>query len=174
MFPLFQKYLNSQARANRLVNSVVYHTFPSRMTSRIHSFIFLKTLWGFISLKNACWTFSNLHILPCAEKKISVYGAHIPRKLIESIHFYLCPSPPLKNPGRKGWRKLWFALSKFNQKIRRWPGTLVYLYFACFVIFLNVMALQFCEEYLSNSVVLSLLSLICNHGNLTLKLHQKK
>ena len=35
------------------------------------------------------------------------------------------------------------------------------------------MALQFCE-YLSNGVVLSLLPLLCNHGNLTLKLHQKK
>ena len=37
-------------------------------------------------------------------------------------------------PKWKGWRKLWFALSK-----------LVYLYFVWFVIFLNVMALQFCE-----------------------------
>ena len=48
-------------------------------------------------------------------------------------------------PRRKRWRKLWFALSKFNQKIWRWLGTLVYLYFVWFVIFLNVMALQFCE-----------------------------
>ena len=31
-------------------------------------------------------------------------------------------------PRRKGWKKLWFALSKFNQKIWR-LGTLVYLYF---------------------------------------------
>ena len=29
------------------------------------------------------------------------------------------------------------------------------------------MALEFCQQYLSNSVVLSLLSLICNCGNLT-------
>ena len=76
-------------------------------------------------------------------------------------------------PRRKGWRKLWFALSKLNQKIWRWLGTLVYLYFVWSVIFLNVMALQF-REYLSNSVVLSLLPLLWNHGNLTLKLHQKK
>ena len=48
------------------------------------------------------------------------------------------------SPRRKGWRKLWFALSKFNQKIWRWLGTLVYLYFVWFVIFLNVMTLQFC------------------------------
>ena len=33
------------------------------------------------------------------------------------------------------------------------------------------MALQFCEKYLSNSVVSSLLPLLCNHGNLILKLY---
>ena len=39
-------------------------------------------------------------------------------------------------PRQRGWRKLWFALSKFNKKIWRWLGTL----------FLpNVLALQFCE-----------------------------
>ena len=72
---------------------------------------------------------------------------------------------------QKGWKKLWFTSSKFNQKIWRW--TLVCLHIVWFVIFRNVMALQFCE-YLSNSVVLSLLLLLCNYGNLTLKLHQKK
>ena len=110
------------------------------------------------------------------------------KKIIEPLLFYSCPSPPLKTPGRmfwkyiptrqKGWSKLWFALSKFNQKIWRWLETLVYLHFAWFVIFLNVMALQFLNIYLisikSNSVVLSLLPLLCNRGNLTLKLHQKK
>ena len=33
-------------------------------------------------------------------KKFSIYGDHIPRKYIESMHFYACPSPPLKAPGR--------------------------------------------------------------------------
>ena len=33
------------------------------------------------------------------------------------------------------------------------------------------MALQFCEQYLSNSVVARLLPLLCNHGNLILKLY---
>ena len=33
-----------------------------------------------------------------------------------------------------------------------------------------MIALQFCE-YLSNSVVLSLLPLLCNHGHLTQKLY---
>ena len=34
-----------------------------------------------------------------------------------------------------------------------------------------MMVLNFCEQYLSNSAVLSLLPLTCNHGNLTLKLY---
>ena len=48
-------------------------------------------------------------------------------------------------PRRKGWRRPWFALSKLNQKIWRWHGTLVYLCFLWFILFLNVMALQFCK-----------------------------
>ena len=44
-----------------------------------------------------------------------------------------------------GWRKLWFALSKFSQKTWRWLGTLDFLYFVWFTIFSNVMALQFCK-----------------------------
>ena len=106
-------------------------------------------------------------------KIFSIYGVHIPRKCIESLHFYSYALVPhskfqveffenLFCPRWKGWRKLWFALSK-----------LVYLYFIGSVTFLNVMALQFCE-YLSNSVVLSLLSLLYNYGNVTPKLHQEK
>ena len=81
-------------------------------------------------------------------------------------------------PRPKGWGKPWFGLWKLNQKIWRWLGTLVYLNFVWFVIFLNVIALLFCEWYLSNSVALSLLPLLWNlclsFGNLALKLHQKK
>ena len=29
-----------------------------------------------------------------------IYGVRIPRKCIESMHFYSCPCPPLKTPGR--------------------------------------------------------------------------
>ena len=45
--------------------------------------------------------------------------------------------------------------------------------FDLIAIFLNVMVLQFWKQYLSNSMVLSLLPLLCNHGSLTLNLHQK-
>ena len=43
---------------------------------------------------------------------------------------------------RKGWIKLWFALSKFSQKIWRWLETLDFLYFVWLSIFGNVMVLQ--------------------------------
>ena len=33
------------------------------------------------------------------ENIFSIYGVHIPRKCIESMHFYSCPSPPLKTQG---------------------------------------------------------------------------
>ena len=33
-------------------------------------------------------------------KYFSIYGVHISRKCIEPMHFYSCPSSPLKTPGR--------------------------------------------------------------------------
>ena len=38
-----------------------------------------------------CYTFCG--------KNFSIYGVHIPRKCIGSMHFYSCPSRPLKTPG---------------------------------------------------------------------------
>ena len=66
-------------------------------------------------------------------KNFSIYGDHIPRKYIESMHFYACPSPPLKAPGRffffffenlfsprrKGWRKLYRKLF-YQNSIRKY------------------------------------------------------
>ena len=41
--------------------------------------------------------FSLTFILHHVWKKFQIYGAHIPRKYIDSRHFYSCPSP-LKTP----------------------------------------------------------------------------
>ena len=38
----------------------------------------------------------------------SIYGVHIPRKCIESMYFYSCPSPPLKTPGRSFYKSVFF------------------------------------------------------------------
>ena len=62
-------------------------------------------------------------------EKLLIYGVHIPRKCIESMHFYSGPTPPLKNPGRmflksvspetEGMEEAMICstISKFNQKI---------------------------------------------------------
>ena len=39
-------------------------------------------------------------------KKISIYGVHIPRKCIESVHFYSCSTSPLKTPDRSFWKSV--------------------------------------------------------------------
>ena len=110
----------------------------------------------FIFLQNACSIFSDLYIPPCVGKHVSIYGVHV-RKCIESMHFYSCPSSLLKTPGTIFWKPVspkgqekrgggnYDLLEKFNQKRWRWLGTLVFLYFVWFIIFLNVMALLFCE-----------------------------
>ena len=118
-------------------------------------------------------------------KSFQIYGVHILRKYILThsplqstlapTFLSLCPrrySFPkaaffrkfVSFNSRKGWRKLWFALSKFSQKIWRWLGTLRFLYFVWFTIFSNAIY----------SMVLILLLLLWNHGKLILKLHQKK
>ena len=138
--------------------------------------------WKFF-LSTDCSLNFLLYVPLCVGKLFQFYGIHIPKKCIESRNFYSCPNSPIKTPGRnfenlfaprrKGWKKPWFALLKYNQKISRWPGKLIYFTrytFAWFVIFWNVMALKLCELYLSDIVVLSSLPLSCNHGNLTLRL----
>ena len=84
-------------------------------------------------------------------KKFSIYGDHLPRKCIESkvCIFTHAPVPqskeffenlfPQDQRGGGNYDLLYFA------EIWRWLATFVYLYFSWFVIFLNVMALQFCE-----------------------------
>ena len=141
MSPVFQKYLNPHVRINNLVNSVVYHPCPSRLAS-------LNSLGFYLSPE-------FLYIQPCVRKffqfivftflENALNLCIFTHALVPHSKFQVEFFENLFPPRWKGWRKLWFAISKFNQKIWRWLGTLVYLYFVWFVIFLNVMALQVCE-----------------------------
>ena len=60
MFPLFQKYLNPQVRNSKLVNSVVYHSCPSRLASGKHPYFF--NLLRVLSLSRMLVEFSDLYI----------------------------------------------------------------------------------------------------------------
>ena len=84
--PSFSKISRKKIRTNKLGNSVVYHPRPSSLASGIHPFILVySTMRG---------------------KKFSIYGVHIPRKCIESMHFHSCPSPPFKTPGGMFWKSV--------------------------------------------------------------------
>ena len=139
MFPLFQKYLNSQVRTNKLVNSVVYHPFPSRLASGIHPY-FLNLL-GVLFLSRMLVEFSDLYIPPCVEKKIFIYFMVFQLKNALNLCIFthaLVHHSKLRvqffenlfsqRPRRKGWRKLWLAFLTFSQKIWRWLEALVCLY----------------------------------------------
>ena len=79
-----------------------------------------------------------------------------------STHFYSRLSSPLKTPGRIFWKSV-FPKTKGVEKIM--------------IYFIKIQSenkkMTWNIRLFKNSVVLSLLLLLCNHGNLTLKLHQK-
>ena len=113
-------------------------------------YISLNSLGFYLSwVQNACWVFSDLysyifqHVCRAIYsnmlgKKLSIYGVHIPWKSLNLCFFTHAPFPHPKllveflkicfPQDRKGERKLWFALSKFNQKIWRCFGTLAYFH----------------------------------------------
>ena len=100
--PLFsEKYLNHQARINKIVNkhNVDYHPSPSQLISRIHTLIFLWNPKGFIFPESFLNFFLNLYIPPWLQKnfKFSVKATantFLSQK-IESVHFYSCPQAKL-------------------------------------------------------------------------------
>ena len=151
MFPLFQKYLNTQVRTNKLVNSVVYHLCPSILASVIHPYFFklLRVLppsrmlvqFSLTCIFYHAWENQFMVFTLENELNLRIFNhAPVPHSKLQ-VHNFL---KVRFTKGPRTW-KLWFALLKFNQKIWRWHGTLVYLYFVWFIIFINVMALLFCE-----------------------------
>ena len=92
----FQEYLNPLVRTNKLVNSLFYHPFPSRLASGLYS---LNSL--VFNLSRMLVEFSLTCIFQhVVGKNVSIYGVHIPTKCIESIHLYSCLSPPLKTASK--------------------------------------------------------------------------
>ena len=68
IFPHFQKHLNPQVRTKKLVNSVFYHSYPSRLAAQGYIFLYFFKLLRVLSLQNACWIFSDLYIPTCVGK----------------------------------------------------------------------------------------------------------
>ena len=107
-----------------------------------------------LSLKNACWIFSDLYILTFPGKKISIYDVHISIKCIESMHFYSSPSPPLKTLSRSFWKSVFpkaeeevegamICSIKIQSENLKMPWYISLFTFCMNFIFLNLMALHF-------------------------------
>ena len=150
--------MNSQYKVYREIGN---HPCPCPpiLASMMDPFIFLSTPKGFFSVQNARWISLtcmfhhalkkcfNFMVFTFLENALNLWiFTHAPNhqsKLQVECFENLFP------PGRKRWRELWFALLKYNQKMSRWPGTLIYLfklfYFCMICNFLNLMALEFCE-----------------------------
>ena len=130
-----------------------------------------------------------------------IYGVHIPRKSIESRHFYFYLTqnlPPNSCHHTLGRRKLvivpvsiftkicflqhqeeveetiisFIKIQSKSIKITWDIGLLIFCMICIFFFFFSeMMALQFWKQYLSYSMVSILLLLLWNHNNLILKLH---
>ena len=129
-FLIFKKYLNPQVTAKKLVKSIFYPPLSFRISLSDTSLgFYLSTMLVESSLTCICqYVWERFFNLLWSDSQ----------NINKSILFYSCPSLPLKSPDRifwksvssktkwVGWRKLWFALSIFNQKIWKWLGTLVF------------------------------------------------
>ena len=146
MFHHFQKYLDLQCFLTPL---------SFKINLRDTSFHISLNFLGFY-LSRMLVEFSDFYITTCAGKSFQFMVFPFLENALNLCNFTHAAVPHSKlqvesfenpfPPRQKRWRKLWWlALSKFNQKIWRWLGTLIYLHFVWFVIFLNVMVLQFCK-----------------------------
>ena len=112
-------------------------------------------------------------------KHFSIYGVHIPNKCIESMHYYSYSSPPLKTPCRM-FLKFVSPNTESVEKakicsIKIQSGNMKMNWSISLFTFCMVCNFSKCDGFtVLNIAVLSLLPLLFNHGNLTLKLHQKK
>ena len=136
--PSFSKISNPNIRTTKLVNSVFYHPCSSRLASGIH-FIFLTDLSLSRMLSLTCIllhveeNFFQFMVFTFLENALNLCiftHAPVPHSKLQREFF-----KNLFPPRRKRWKKLWFALSKFNQKIWRWLGTFFFYFISFFYIF---------------------------------------
>ena len=103
--PSFSKISQPQVRKKKLVNSAVYHPCLQDYPQGCILSYFLK-LVRVLSLSRMLVEFSLIVYSTMCGENFSICGVHIPRKCIESIHIYSCPSPPLKTSGGIFWKSV--------------------------------------------------------------------
>ena len=153
IFPHFPKYLNPQVRTRKLVKSFFYHPCPLKLASEGYIFLYFFKLLRVFSLRMLIEFSLTCIFQHVWEKFFNLWCSH-PSKIIESMLFYSCLSPPLKTPGRIFWKsvspktegvggssvKIQSENMKMNSNISLFP-------FGMIANFLNLMTLQLCKQY---------------------------
>ena len=69
---------------------------------KVYATVFIKREVVYLFLLKTCFVSAHnvRNIFVFKKLDISKNGVHIPRTWVESMHFYSCPKPPLKTPGR--------------------------------------------------------------------------
>ena len=166
-------------------SKVYREPLPFKISLRDTSFhIYLNSLGFYLSRMlvqvSLTYIFQNV-----GEKIFNLWCSHS-LKMHWIYHFYSFPSPPLKTPSRIFWKpvspkmegveeakicpiKIQSESMKLTWNISLFSFCMICNFSKCdgFTVFWII-------SIKSNSVVLSLLPLLCNHANLTLKLQQKQ
>ena len=111
VFPLFQKYLKSLVRTSKMVNSVVYQPC---ITGIFHHMLEIFKYFEFM-----VFTFLENTLNPGIFTHAPVIHLRIQEEFFENL---------FPSAAERGWRELWFALIKFNQK---WNIRLNVFYIIC-------------------------------------------
>ena len=156
MFPHFQKYLNPQVRTKKLVNSVFYHPYSSRLASGIPFLYFFKLLRVLSLQQNACWISSDLYIPTCAGK-IFQFMVFTFLENHWTFAFLLMPQSPTQNSWlnflkiyshkTKGVEEAMICSIKIQSENMKMTWNISLFPFGMIAIFLNVMTLQLCKQY---------------------------
>ena len=101
----FKNISTPKFKTNKMVNSVVYRPCPQDYPQGYILSYFFKLL-RVLSLSRMLVESFLTCIFHHVWKMFLTYGVHIPRKCIESMHFYSCLSPPLKTWGRIFWKSV--------------------------------------------------------------------
>ena len=105
MFSLFEKYFIPQIRNDKLKQCYL-PPLSFKISPKDKSFYISLNSWGFYLSPECLLNFLKLLYSTMCGKTFSVYGVHMPRKCNESMYFYSCHSPPLKNPCRIFWKSV--------------------------------------------------------------------
>ena len=104
--PYFSKISQPPGKNQQIGKQCCLPPLPFKISLMDTSFHISLNFLGFYLSPGCLLNFLWLVYSTMCEIIFSIYGVHIPRKCIESMHFYSYLSPPLKTPGRIFWKSV--------------------------------------------------------------------